>query len=109
MPQTQVNALLNGEIDMLESVNYDHLPVLEKDQGHPGDHRARTSNQYVFRMNWLQPPFNNVRRSARPPPMRSARRNSSQANIGDKRFYRDLQGDVHLRHAARHRPPAWTA
>src|SRR5215470_765964 len=29
-PETQLNALINGEIDMLESVAYDHLPVLEK-------------------------------------------------------------------------------
>ena len=30
--ETQLNALLNGEIDMLESVSYDHLPVLEKNK-----------------------------------------------------------------------------
>ena len=28
--ETQLNALMNGEIDMIESVSYDHLPVLEK-------------------------------------------------------------------------------
>src|SRR5258708_35034908 len=55
---TQLNALAKGEIDMLESVDYDHLPVLEKNK----DIRlitGKASNQYVFRMNWLQPPFNN--------------------------------------------------
>ena len=31
--ETQLNALINGEIDMLESVSYDHLPVLEKTKG----------------------------------------------------------------------------
>ena len=30
--ETQVNALLKGEIDMIETVNYDTLPVLEKDK-----------------------------------------------------------------------------
>ena len=66
-----------------------------------------TSNQYVFRMNWLQPPFNNAK-------IRQAvayalsQEEFLQANIGDKRFYRVVQGDVHLRHAARHRRPAWT-
>ena len=31
--ETQINALINGEIDMLESVDFDHLPVLEKTKG----------------------------------------------------------------------------
>ena len=59
-PETQLNALVNGEIDMIEGVSYDHLAVLEKDK----NIRVLTntmSNQYVFRMNWLQPPFNNVK------------------------------------------------
>ena len=49
-PMTAVNALQQGEIDMLEVVEYDHLPVLEKNK----DIRlitGTTSNQYVFRMN----------------------------------------------------------
>ena len=50
--ETQVNALLKGEIDMIESVNYDTLPVLEKDKN-VRVITSRTSNQYVFRMNWL--------------------------------------------------------
>ncbi len=84
--ETQLNALLNGEIDMLEAVSYDHLPVLEKSK----DVRVianKTSNQYVFRMNWLTPPFNNVK-------VRQAvayalnQEDFLQANIGDKRFYR---------------------
>jgi len=84
--ETQLNALLNGEIDMLESVSYDHLAVLEKNK----DIRVitgRTPNQYVFRMNWLQPPFNNMK-------IRQAvtyalsQEEFLQGNIGDKRFYR---------------------
>jgi peptide/nickel transport system substrate-binding protein len=57
--QTQVNALLGGEIDMIESVSHDLLPLLEKDKS------VRlirgSANQYVFRMNWLQAPFNNAK------------------------------------------------
>jgi peptide/nickel transport system substrate-binding protein len=55
--QTQVNALLSGEIDMIESVAFDLLPLLKK------VHLIRNvaSGQYVFRMNWLQPPFNNAK------------------------------------------------
>jgi peptide/nickel transport system substrate-binding protein len=83
--ETQVNALLKGEIDMIENVNHDSLPVLEKDK------TVRvitgTSNQYVFRMNWLIPPFNNVkiRQAAM---VALSQEEFLQANIGDKRFYK---------------------
>ncbi len=85
-PETQLNALMNGEIDLIESVSYDHLPILEKNK----DVRVvayRTSNQYVFRMNWLTPPFNNqkVRQAAA---YALNQEEFLQANIGDKRFYR---------------------
>jgi peptide/nickel transport system substrate-binding protein len=84
--ETQVNALLKGEIDMIESVNYDTLPVLEKDK----NVRVITnpaSNQYVFRMNWLIPPFNNVkiRQAAM---VALSQEEFLQANIGDKRYYK---------------------
>ena len=84
--ETQVNALLKGEIDMIETVNYDSLPVLEKDKG-VRVIRSHTSNQYVFRMNWLIPPFNNVkiRQAAM---VALSQEEFLQANIGDKRFYR---------------------
>jgi peptide/nickel transport system substrate-binding protein len=83
---TQVNALLKGEIDMIESVNYDTLPVLEKDKN-VRIITGRTSNQYVFRMNWLIPPFNNVkiRQAAM---VALSQEEFLQANIGDKRFYK---------------------
>src|SRR5476649_1550521 len=85
-PETQMNALLNGEIDYLESVSYDHLPVLEKAKG-VKVLTNKTSNQYGFRLNWLQPPFNNVK-------VRQAvayalsQDDFLQASVGDKRFYR---------------------
>jgi len=84
--ETQVNALLKGEVDMLESVNYDTLPVLEKDKN-VRLITGRTSNQYVFRMNWLIPPFNNVkiRQAAM---VALSQEEFLQANIGDKRYYK---------------------
>jgi peptide/nickel transport system substrate-binding protein len=84
--ETQVNALLKGEIDMIETVNYDTLPVLEKDKG-VRVIKGRTSNQYVFRMNWLIPPFNNVkiRQAAM---VALSQQEFLQANIGDERYYR---------------------
>jgi peptide/nickel transport system substrate-binding protein len=85
-PETQLNALLNGEIDYLESVSHDHLRVLEKDKNIRVI-RGRASNQYVFRMNWLQPPFNNVKvRQAATYALNQI--DFLQANIGDSRFYR---------------------
>lgn len=83
--ETQVNALLNGEVDMLEGVSSDHLPLVEKNK----DIRViknTTAGQYVFRMNWLLPPFNNVkvRRAAA---MALNQIDFLQANIGDSRFY----------------------
>jgi len=64
-PQTQVNALLSGEIDAIETLAHDLLSLVEQDKNVrvvPG----AVSNQYVFRMNWLIPPFNNpkVRQAA---------------------------------------------
>jgi peptide/nickel transport system substrate-binding protein len=84
--ETQLNALMNGEIDMVESVSYDHLPVLEKAKG-VKILTSRTSNQYVFRMNWLQPPFNDVKvRRAAAYALNQIE--FLEANIGDKRYYR---------------------
>jgi len=85
-PTTQINALLNGEVDMLETVNYDSLGLVEKDKN-VRVITGRTSNQYVFRMNWLTPPFNNqkIRQAAM---VALSQEEFLQANIGDKRFYR---------------------
>ena len=84
--ETQVNALIKGEIDMIESVNHDTLPTLENEKS-VRILRGRTSNQYVFRMNWLVPPFNNVkiRQAAM---VALSQEEFLQANIGDNRFYR---------------------
>ncbi len=48
--------------------------------------KGRVSNQYAFRPNWLQPPFNNekVRQAAA---LALNQEDFLQANIGDKRFW----------------------
>ena len=83
--ETQVNALLKGELDMLEAVSTDHLPLVEKDKG-VRVIKGRVSNQYAFRPNWLLPPFNNekVRQAAA---LALNQEDFLQANIGDKRFW----------------------
>jgi peptide/nickel transport system substrate-binding protein len=60
--QTAVNALIAGEIDIIESPPHDLLPLLEAESD--TIELADTNplgNQYMFRMNNLHPPFNNVK------------------------------------------------
>ena len=59
--QTQVNALMSGEVDYLERIPADLLPLIEKD----ANTRAVVLNslgfQGIMRMNHLIPPFDNVK------------------------------------------------
>ncbi len=85
-PETQVNALIKGEIDVIGSLGYDYLPMLEKTKGIK-ILTSSVSGQYVFRMNWLQPPFDNVKvRQAAAYAL--SQPEFLQANVGDKRYYR---------------------
>jgi peptide/nickel transport system substrate-binding protein len=84
-PQTQVDALLKGEIDMLGSLNFDQLPLLEKTKGIQ-ILKATAPGQFTFRPNWLQPPFNDVR-IRRAAAYALSQPEFLQANIGDERFY----------------------
>jgi peptide/nickel transport system substrate-binding protein len=64
--QTALNALQSGDIDFLETVPYDLLPLLQRNN----DIKLRALNKFGFqtfgRMNFLLPPFDNlkVRRAA---------------------------------------------
>ncbi|HEV8645546.1 MAG TPA: ABC transporter substrate-binding protein [Burkholderiales bacterium] len=65
-PQTQANALLNGEIDAIEAPAHELYPSL---RGSPDVHIVETNPrgfQAMLRFNHLQPPFDNpkVRRAA---------------------------------------------
>jgi len=85
-PETQVNALINGEIDEIESLAFDYAPVIEKTKG-VKILTSPVTNQFVFRPNWLQPPLDNVK-------VRQAvayalnQQEFLEANVGDKRYYR---------------------
>lgn len=59
--QTAVNALRNGEIDFLEDVPPDLMPQLKDAKGITLKSYGKNSNMFTLRMNWLQPPFNNVK------------------------------------------------
>jgi peptide/nickel transport system substrate-binding protein len=85
--QTAVNALINGEIDVIESPSHDLLPILEADDSIELFDYNPLGNQYMFRMNWLHPPFDNqkVRQAA------IAALNQEdflKAVIGDPRYYK---------------------
>src|SRR3546814_2430578 len=57
--QTAVNALVAGEIDILEAPPHDLLPILTESEDILLHNNNPLGNQYMFRMNWLHPPFDN--------------------------------------------------
>ena len=59
--QTAVNALLGGEIDIIESPLYDLLPVLKKDANVKLVDINPLGLQYTFRFNTLHKPFDNAK------------------------------------------------
>jgi peptide/nickel transport system substrate-binding protein len=59
--QTAMNALLSGEIDLIEAPPHDLLPVLKKDTNVKVVNWNPWGLQYAFRYNTLHAPFNNVK------------------------------------------------
>jgi peptide/nickel transport system substrate-binding protein len=57
--QTAVNALLSGEIDMIEQPAHDLLPILQDEDEIVLFDQNPLGNQYMFRFNALHPPFDN--------------------------------------------------
>jgi len=84
--QTAVNALIAGEIDMIEDPSLDLLPVLRSDRNIDLFDYNTLGFQYVFRFNSTQPPFDK-------PKIRQAafaafnQQDFLQAVIGDPEFY----------------------
>lgn len=60
-PQTQVNALLNGEVDFVEAPPHDLLPLLTKDANIATMVIAPMGRQYALRFNVLHKPFDNAK------------------------------------------------
>jgi peptide/nickel transport system substrate-binding protein len=59
--QTAINALLGGEIDMIESPLHDLLPVLKRDASVKLVDINPLGNQYTFRFNTMHKPFDNAK------------------------------------------------
>jgi peptide/nickel transport system substrate-binding protein len=85
--QTQVAALENGEIDIIESPGHDLLPLLAKDKGIKIVDSNPLGNQYVMRFNQALKPFDN-------PKIRHAvmvafgQEEFLKATIGDPKYYK---------------------
>ncbi|WP_395715189.1 ABC transporter substrate-binding protein [Reyranella sp.] len=88
--QTQVNALLKGEIDLLQLTPYDLLPLVDKSKDVATQVVDKPGRQYIMRFNTLAKPFDDVR-------VRQAvtyaltQREFLEANIGDQRYYRECR------------------
>jgi peptide/nickel transport system substrate-binding protein len=57
--QTQVSALIRGEVDYLERVPAELLPLLDAKSGAKAEVVSKFGFQAIMRMNHLQPPFDN--------------------------------------------------
>ncbi len=84
--QTQVNALLNGEIDLIEFVPADLMPLLQKDKNIKTFVTNLAGRQYAMRFNVLHKPFDNAK-------VRQAvlyaldQKPFLDANVGDPKYY----------------------
>jgi peptide/nickel transport system substrate-binding protein len=89
--QTAINALMSGEIDMIESPAHDLLPVLEKDKSVQIFIPDPLGSTYVLRFNWKQPPFDDVR-YRRAAMLALNQKDFLQAVIGDPRYFKVCKG-----------------
>ena len=98
--QTAVNALIAGEIDLIEQPRHDLLPTLAKSKDVKIFDQNPLGNQYALR-------FNDAAQAVRQPEdPRRAVRGVQPGGLPAGGYRRSevlqgLQGDVHLRHAAR--------
>ncbi|TWT08669.1 ABC transporter substrate-binding protein [Reyranella sp. CPCC 100927] len=88
--QTQVNALIGGEIDMIEIISPDLLPLLASNADIETRVVNRAGRQYAMRFNTLHKPFDN-------PKVRAAvfmalsQKGFLDANVGDAKWYRECK------------------
>ncbi len=86
-PSTAMNALLAGEIDLIEAPPPDLFPVLKADKNIALFGWNEQGSQIIMRFNHLQPPFNNVK--ARQAAMYAlAQEDIMRAQVGDPEIYK---------------------
>ena len=85
-PMTAVNALIQGEVDMIESPVPDHFPILKADKNVELFGWNQLGSQMIMRFNHLHPPFDNVK--ARQAAMYAiAQEDFLRAQVGDPEIY----------------------
>ncbi len=86
-PQQQVNALIAGEIDVIEQLPHDLIPIARADKNVKLVDWNPLGQQFVIRFNHLQPPFNNPKiRLAALHCMRQE--DYLKATVGDPKYYK---------------------
>jgi peptide/nickel transport system substrate-binding protein len=84
-PQTAMNALVRGEVDLVEMVPTDLLPLVEKESRLAL--RPMMTGQYFARMNHAQPPFDNpkIRQAAM---VALSQEQILKGQIGDPKYWK---------------------
>jgi peptide/nickel transport system substrate-binding protein len=88
--QTQVSALINGEVDMIEIVPPDLLPLLAKEKDIKVSVISAAGRQYAMRFNVLHKPFDNAK-------VRQAvlyaldQKEFLDANVGNPAYYKECK------------------
>lgn len=59
--QTAINALMTGEIDVIENTQVDLLPILQSSEDVVAEVRSPIGYNGILRMNFLHPPFDDVK------------------------------------------------
>ena len=86
-PQQQVNALIANEIDVIEQLPHDLIPLLKADKNTKLVDWNPLGQQFVIRFNHLQPPFNNpkIRQAAM---LCMRQEDYLKATVGDPAYYK---------------------
>ena len=86
-PQQQVNAIIAGEIDLIEQPPHDLIPILEKEKAVKLFDWNPLGHQFIIRFNHTQPPFNNPKvRLAALYAMRQE--DYLKATVGESKYYK---------------------
>jgi peptide/nickel transport system substrate-binding protein len=86
-PQQQVNALIAGEVDVVEQLPHDLIPIVKGDKGSKLVNWNPLGQQFIIRFNHLQPPFNNpkIRQAAL---LCMRQEDYLKATVGDPEYYK---------------------
>ena len=97
--QTRCNALIKGEIDIIEQPPHDCIPVIEGIEGRAARRSEQARLSGMLRMNCLIR-RSTTRRSRQAAMLAVNQQDYLDAQIGNPRSTRCCAGDVRLRHAA---------